>query len=151
VIAPIAVGLPRRFAAWTAAAPLPLLAFALDGHISRLEGGLLVLWAAIALTGAARSGRALLDDEETGERVRHPLARLLAGLAVLTGGGWLLGEGLRTVVRHLGVSQTLLGNTALAASVEAEEARPRRGSRPPRAPRARARQDSPGRSSTSPR
>jgi predicted nucleic acid-binding protein len=40
---------------------------------------------------------------------------------VLTGGGWLLGDGLRTVVRHLGISQTLLGNTALAATVEAEE------------------------------
>ncbi len=121
VIAPMAVELPRRFATWMAVAPLPLLAVGIDGRISRLEGVLLVLWAVIALTGAARSGRTLLAGEATDEPVRRPLARLLAGLAVLTGGGWLLGEGLRTVVRHLGVSPTLLGNTALAATVEAEE------------------------------
>jgi cation:H+ antiporter len=120
VIAPMAVELPRRFLAWTTIAPLPLLAFAVDGHLSRLEGGALVAWSVVALTGVARSGRALLagdDDEPAG----HPVAKLLAGLAVLTGGGWLLGEGLRNVVRHLGISQTLLGNTALAATVEAEE------------------------------
>jgi cation:H+ antiporter len=33
----------------------------------------------------------------------------------------LIGQGLRTTVRQLGVPQTLLGNTALAATVEAEE------------------------------
>ena len=75
----------------------------------------------IALIGAARSGRAFLAGDSDMERERHPVARLLAGLGVLTCGGWLLGEGLRTVVRHLGISQALLGNTALAASVEAEE------------------------------
>ena len=53
--------------------------------------------------------------------MRRPGLRLIAGLAVLTGGGWFLGEGLRSTVRHLGISQTLLGNTAVAASVEAEE------------------------------
>jgi cation:H+ antiporter len=121
VIAPMAVELPRRFVAWTALAPLPLLTFAVDGRISRLEGALLVLWFGVAIVGAARSGRAFLAGEGDEEHARHAVARLLAGLAVLTGGGWLLGEGLRTVVRHLGVSQTLLGNTALAASVEAEE------------------------------
>lgn len=120
LIAPMRIALPWRFAAWTAAAPLPLLAFAVDGRLSRLEGGLLVGWFAIALVGAARSGRELLADEGN-DRKRHPGARLLVGLGVLTGGGWLLGEGLRAVVRHVGVSQTLLGNTALAATVEAEE------------------------------
>jgi cation:H+ antiporter len=34
---------------------------------------------------------------------------------------WLIAEGLRTTVRQLGVPQTLLGNTALAATIEAEE------------------------------
>ena len=47
--------------------------------------------------------------------------RLIGGLAVLTGGGVLVGDGLRQTVSHLGVSDTLLGNTAVAASVEAEE------------------------------
>jgi cation:H+ antiporter len=113
------VRLPSRFAAWTAVAPLPLLAFAIDGRISRLEGAALVAWFVIALTGAARSGKELLASDD--ERPRRPIARLFIGLATLTGGGWLLSEGLRTVVTHVGVSPTLLGNTALAATVEAEE------------------------------
>jgi cation:H+ antiporter len=120
LIAPIHVELPARFAVWTAIAPLPLLAFAIDGYLSRPEGAFLVVWSVIALVGLARSGRALLADEDE-ERVRRPALRLLAGLAVLTGGGWLIGEGLRTTVHQLGVPQTLLGNTALAATVEAEE------------------------------
>jgi cation:H+ antiporter len=121
VIAPMRSELPRRFLIWTAIAPLPLLAFGVDGHLSRLEGGALVAWSVVALTGAARSGRALLADDHADERDRHPVAKLLAGLAVLAGGGVLLGDGLRNVVRHLGISQTLVGNTALAATVEAEE------------------------------
>jgi cation:H+ antiporter len=120
VIAPMRAGLPPPFAIWTAVAPLPLLAFAVDGGLSRLEGALLVAWSVLALVGLARSGRGVLA-EQNGERVRWPGVRLLVGLGALTGGGWLLGEGLRTTVRHLGVSQTLLGNTAVAASVEAEE------------------------------
>jgi cation:H+ antiporter len=120
LIAPIRVELPSRFAVWTAIAPLPLLAFAIDGHVSRVEGAVLVAWAIVALVGLARSGRTLLsvDDDEP---ERRPLLRLLAGLGVLTGGGWLLGQGLRTTVHQLGVPGTLLGNTALAATVEAEE------------------------------
>jgi cation:H+ antiporter len=123
LIAPIRVELPIRFAVWTAIAPLPLFAFAVDGHISRLEGAVLVVWCVVALVGLARSGRDLLapDDHDDDERIRRPGVKLLAGIALLTGGGWLIGQGLRTTVRQLGVPQTLLGNTALAATVEAEE------------------------------
>ena len=120
LIAPMRVDLPWRFAAWTAVAPLPLLVLALDGHLSRPDGGLLVGWFAVTLVGLVRSGRGLLDEDEE-ERVSRPGLRLLVGLAALTGAGWLLGEGLRSTVRGLGVSEALLGNTALAASVEAEE------------------------------
>lgn len=120
LIAPIQLELPRRFLVWMALSPLPLLAFAVDGRLSRLEGALLIVWFLAALLALARSGRALLGAEDE-EHVRHSLARLLVGLGVLAGGGWLLGDGLRTVVRHLGISQTLVGNTALAATVEAEE------------------------------
>jgi cation:H+ antiporter len=52
---------------------------------------------------------------------RYPGARLLGRLAVLTAGGELLGEGIRGAVDRLGASQTPLGNTVVAASVEAEE------------------------------
>ncbi len=120
MIAPMPVGLPTGFAVWTAVAPLPLLAFAVDGRLSRPEGALLIVWFVVALVGLARSGRALLAGEED-ERVRSPLVRLAGGLVLLTAGGWLLGEGLRTTVRQLGIPQTLLGNTAVAAGVEAEE------------------------------
>jgi cation:H+ antiporter len=120
VIAPMRVVLPPRFALWIAAAPLPLLVLAEDGHVSRVEGAVLVAWWVISMAGLAVSGRDLLADEDA-ERVRRPGVKLLAGLGFLTGGGWLLGEGLKSTVRHLGISATLLGNTAVAASVEAEE------------------------------
>jgi len=120
VIAPMRVVLPPRFALWIAAAPLPLLVLAEDGHVSRVEGAVLVAWWVISMAGLAVSGRYLLADEDA-ERVRRPGVKLLAGLGFLTGGGWLLGEGLKSTVRHLGISATLLGNTAVAASVEAEE------------------------------
>ncbi len=121
LIAPIRVELPRRFAVWIAITSLPLLAFGIDGRISRLEGGVLVIWSVVALVGLARSGRALLAADGEEERVRRPGLRLFLGLALLTGGGWVIAEGLRATVRQLGVPQTLLGNTALAATVEAEE------------------------------
>jgi cation:H+ antiporter len=120
LIAPMRVVLPPRFALWIAAAPLPLLVFAEDGHLSRVEGALLVAWWVVSLVGLAVSGRDLLADDSA-ERVRRPGVKLVAGLGVLTGGGWLIGEGLKSTVRHLGISATLLGNTAVAASVEAEE------------------------------
>jgi cation:H+ antiporter len=92
----------------------------LDGELSRLDGALLIVWSAIALAGLLRAGRALLEPEEP-ERRRHPFAWLIGGLAVLTAGGELLAEGIRGVVDRLGVSQTVLGNTVVAATVEAEE------------------------------
>lgn len=121
LIAPIRVELPIGFAVWTAIAPLPLFAFAINGRVSRLEGALLVVWSIVALVGLARTGRRLLAAEDEEERIRRPGLKLFAGLALLTGGGWLIGQGLRTTVRQFGVPQTLLGNTALAATVEAEE------------------------------
>jgi cation:H+ antiporter len=121
LIAPIRVTLPIRFTVWMAISPLPLFAFAVDGNLSRLEGGLLVAWSVVALVGLAASGRDLLVPEDEEEDERRPVLKLVLGLAVLTGGGWLIGQGLRTTVRQFGIPQTLLGNTALAATVEAEE------------------------------
>jgi cation:H+ antiporter len=121
LLAPIRADLPRSVLAWLAVAPLPLLALGADGELSRLDGALLVVWFAIALGGMVRGGRALLVGAEPHAAQRRWLLRMLAGLAVLTGGGVALGDGLRRVVSDLGVSETLLGNTAIAASVEAEE------------------------------
>ncbi|HKO75248.1 MAG TPA: hypothetical protein VJU01_08025 [Gaiellaceae bacterium] len=120
LIAPLRARLPGAALVWTAAAPLPLLAFGLDGTITRLEGAVLVVWFAVALLGLWRAGRSLLGVGEPPAR-RFLLARIAAGLAVLGIGGELVGEGLRRVVSGFGVSESLLGNTVLAASVEAEE------------------------------
>lgn len=119
-VRPIRASLPPATLTWTAAAPFPLLALGLDGRLSRLDGAALVLWFVVAIVGIARSGRGLVGPDLAADRRFAPL-RLLAGLGVLSGGGELLGEGIRRTVVHLGISETLLGNTALAAAVEAEE------------------------------
>jgi len=119
-VRPIRATMPPATLAWTAAAPFPLLALALDGELSRLDGAALVVWFVVAIVGIARAGRGLVGPEP-GRRRRFAAMRLVAGLVALAGGGELLGEGLRRTVVHLGVSETLLGNTAVAASVEVEE------------------------------
>lgn len=120
LIAPIHARLPAAALAWTAAAPLPLVVLGFDGELSRFDGALLIVWFAIALAGLLRAARHLVEPDEP-QRKRHPFAWLLGGLAILTAGGELLAEGIRGAVDRIGVSQTLLGNTVVAASVEAEE------------------------------
>ena len=121
LIAPIRAELPSAMIGWLAAAPLPLLLASVDGDVSRLEGLALVAWCGVALVGMARAGEAVRGRETGVEQRRRPLLRLIGGLGVLTAGGAVLAEGIGRVVRDLGVSQTLLGNTAIAAGVEAEE------------------------------
>jgi cation:H+ antiporter len=119
VVSPIEADLPRPVFAWAAAAPLPLGALALDGELSRLDGGLLTAWFAVALAGIVRAGWTLGAGELP--RRRRRFLPLLGGLAVLTAGGWVFGDGIRRTVVGLGMPESLLGNTAVAASVEAEE------------------------------
>jgi cation:H+ antiporter len=120
LIAPIRSEPPGAVLAWTAAAPLPLLGLSLDGRLSRLDGAVLVAWFVPALVGLARAGGGALGPAPPASR-RRPALLVLGGLLLLGGGGEALGEGLRRVVERLGVSATLLGNTAVAAAVEAEE------------------------------
>jgi len=117
--APIRVALPWRALLWVAVSALPLLAFGLDGALGRLEGGVLVLWSALVLWRIVRAGRGFVSEEP--ERPRFGLLRVIAGLGVLTVGGELLGEAIRRTTSSLGISEALLGNTAVAAAVEAEE------------------------------
>jgi cation:H+ antiporter len=119
-VAPIRAALPAPVLLWSASAPLPLLALGSDGDLSRLDGLILLAWAAVAIGGIAYAGRSL-PGSETEERTRHPLWRMLGGLTVLSGAGVALGDGLHRVVTHFGISQSLLGNTAIAAAVEVEE------------------------------
>jgi cation:H+ antiporter len=118
--APIRAELPAPVLAWSIAGPVPLLAFGLDGSLTRDEGGVLLAWSLICLGGLAYSGRGIVASQPLRSR-RFALVRMLVGLAALSGGGELVGEGLRRTVSSLGVSGGLLGNTAVAAAVEAEE------------------------------
>ena len=120
VVAPFRAPLPRQVYAWVAAAPVPLLALAVDGELSRADGAGLVAWFGVATAGLVLSGRGLLRAETPRPR-RFAVARLAGGLAVLTAGGVVLGEGIQRAVSRFGISQALLGNTAVAAAVEAEE------------------------------
>ena len=124
LIRPLRADLPPWVIVWTAVSPLPLFALALDGDLSRADGAFLVVWGLVALVGVARSGRRIgfdqpLERSKLG-RLTAPLA-LIGGLGLLTAGGAALGEGLRRVVERFQISATLLGNTVIAASVEAEE------------------------------
>jgi cation:H+ antiporter len=119
LVTPMRSALPRLALVWVALSPLPLLVLALDGHLGRAEGALLVLWSGVVLWAIVRAGRVFAPEEL--ERRRHVLVRVLGGLGILTAGGELLGEGIRRTVSDLGISQALLGNTAVAAAVEAEE------------------------------
>jgi cation:H+ antiporter len=119
LVAPIRSELPRRGLLWVAISPLPLLAFALDGLVGRVEGVLLVLWSVAVLWALVRAGRVF--EPEPPARKRFALLRVVGGLGILAAGGELLGEAIRRSVSSLGISQALLGNTAVAAAVEAEE------------------------------
>src|SRR6266516_3914785 len=120
VASPIRAVLPGPVLAWSVAAPLPLLALGLDGSLSRTDGAILVVWFCICLAGLVYSGRQVMGGEPP-RPSRLPFLRMLGGLAALTSGGWVLAEGMRRVVANLGIPQSLLGNTAIAAAVEAEE------------------------------
>lgn len=122
LIRPLEAQIPWRPLAAAAASPLALVVLGLDGTLSRGDGGLLIVWFITVMVVLAKTGRRIVaqsDDNDDG--TTHPLARLVGGLAVLSVGGEVLGEGIRNVVDRFGISQTLLGNTAIAASVEAEE------------------------------
>ncbi|MDP8932161.1 MAG: hypothetical protein M3O70_27225 [Actinomycetota bacterium] len=122
VISPLRADVPPVSILWAAASPVALVAVAVDGEVSRLDGALLVLWFAAVMFAITRTGRHLLvENPEREPGKKYPLLRLLGGLALLSVGGEILGEGIRTAIARFGVSQTLLGNTIVAASVEAEE------------------------------
>ena len=95
----------------------------LGGHVSRLEGGLLVLAYVVLVAVIWRRERQppsigeLAEIEEEGEKDRKPgLALLLTvvGLAVMTAGGEAAVEGATRVVRSLDQSDTAIGLTLLA-------------------------------------
>jgi cation:H+ antiporter len=122
IVRPLDAGLPWKPLAATAASPLGVVVLGIDGTISRSDGAILVMWFLAVTVAVTVTGRYIVtqtqEDEETRSR---PFTRLLGGLTILSLGGDIVGDSIRNLVSRSGISQTLLGNTILAASVEAEE------------------------------
>lgn len=121
VIRPLESRVPWKPLAAVAVSPLATVLLALDGTLSRVDGVLLIVWFIVVMIVLARTGRTLVGPGDDADTESRPLLRLVGGLGILTVGGEILGEGIRNVVSRFGVSQTFLGNTVIAASVEAEE------------------------------
>jgi cation:H+ antiporter len=125
ILVPFRVSLPRQFLITTAFAGAPLALLAADRSLSRVDGGILIATFCVAMIVLHRSTGAVSvgdpDDDGDSRRKSHPWVRLVGGLAAMTVGGELLGNGLPGVVSRFGVSSTLLGNTAIAALTEVEE------------------------------
>src|SRR2546428_542933 len=77
-------------------------------------------WSRVVLRRSARHRHAH-RGEQPPARQRNSILRMLAGLGILSGAGVALADGLHRVITSFGISQSLLGNTAIAATVEIEE------------------------------
>jgi cation:H+ antiporter len=130
LIRPVPVGHRVRVYGVLSAVAGVLAALAvLGGHVSRLEGALLVLAYVVLVAVIWRRERQppsigeLAEMEEEGERDRSPgiaLLLTLVGLAVMTAGGEAAVEGATRVVRSLDQSDTAIGLTLLALATTAE-------------------------------
>jgi cation:H+ antiporter len=124
VLVPFRVRLPWEFLVATAFAGAPLALLAADRTLSRVDGGILIATFCVAMIVLHRSTGAMPGDETDEDNLqgrRYSGVWLLGGLAAMTVGGELLGNGLHGIVSRFGVSPTLLGNTAIAALTEVEE------------------------------
>lgn len=104
----------------------------LDGRLSRLDGGILLLGYAAAVAYLLRLGRKGVDIEAGGEvaeslehaRERSPwrsLGLMLVSLVAIVVGSEMLVEASRHLITRLGLSDTLFGMTVLAFLVSIEE------------------------------
>jgi cation:H+ antiporter len=116
--------------AMTAAAFL-LFLLALDGRLTSLDGGLLLLGGIAYTVGLARASRSDTADTAADQAghlpvatahrpVRHGLL-LVAGLIVIVVGAELLVEGAVSSARALGVSDAVIGLTVVAVGTSAPE------------------------------
>jgi cation:H+ antiporter len=130
LLRPVPVGpRVRLYAVLSSVAGVLALLTVLGGHVSRLEGGLLVL-AYIGLIALVwrRERRPpaigeLAEIEEEGEKDRAPglaLVLTLVGLAVMTAGGKAAVEGATRLVDSLSLDDTAVGLTLLALATTAE-------------------------------
>jgi cation:H+ antiporter len=111
------------------AATVVFAAMAVDGRLSRVEGGVLLV-ALCALTGfniraARREDPAVIAEfaNEYGatDGIGRDLLQIAAGLALLLGGGHLLVDSAVTVARNLGISELIIGLTLVAVGTSLPE------------------------------
>lgn len=122
LVAPFSVRPPWALLAAGGLATLLCIALTSDGSLTRLDGGLL-LALFFPLVALVYIGRPAADPaaEEPGERPRHLVARVLAGLTGLVIGAELLVFGTERIVHDLGFSESAFGLLVVGAAVSFEE------------------------------
>jgi cation:H+ antiporter len=122
LIAPFTIRPPLTLLGAAGAATALAIALCADGHLSRLDGGVL-LGAFFPLVAAIVLGRPRAEPP-TGERHTAPtllVPKVVGGLAGLVVGAELLVFGTQRIVTELGLSETVFGLLVVAAAVSFEE------------------------------
>lgn len=122
---------PRRVLALPILAILLMGALALDGHLSRLDGAVLLGAFVLVVLELMRLSRMGLDVRASGEVAEslergrpswtRSLAALVLALAGLVVGSELLVAGSQRLMAQFGLSDTVYGMTVLALAVSVEE------------------------------
>jgi len=122
LVAPFAVRPPAALLAAGGAAAAICIALAVDGTLTRVDGGLL-LASFGPLVAAVVLGRPAADmpPAEPTQRPRRLALRIAGGLAGLVIGAELLVFGTERIVSGLGLSETVFGLLVVAAAVSLEE------------------------------
>ncbi|MEM7131148.1 MAG: sodium:calcium antiporter [Chloroflexota bacterium] len=100
---------------------LILLFFLRDLTLSRLEGGIFVALLIGYVLYLISQGQDMGDEIPEGEFSPLDVGRLIAGLALIVGGGHFLVESASEIARFAGISEWVIGVTIVAAGTSAPE------------------------------
>lgn len=103
------------------AAALILLFFVRDLAIARWEGATLFVLLICYVTYLITRGADPTDDVPEGEFSRWSIVKLVAGIALVVGGGHFLVEAASDIARIVGLSEWVIGVTIVAAGTSAPE------------------------------
>ena len=133
LVAPMRFGqVSSKVVAVPVAATLLLGGLALDGSLSRIDGGILLASYAAAvlyLIWLARRGEAVEASGEVGKELgkaeglgtARSAATVVVSLLFIIAGSELLVTGVRDVINRFGVSETAIGMTVVALAISLEE------------------------------
>jgi cation:H+ antiporter len=122
-VVPVSRGLLRRDAVALLATTALLVVVVRDGAVSRVEGAVLLAGFVVYLLVLLRLApdRVVADGSSRDARPRDALL-LVAGVALVLGGGQLLIDGAVGIARVLGASEWIIGATVVAAGTSTPEA-----------------------------